>query len=111
PSAGTETAVPAESAESAPPTEAAPPEDDSSDAEPLSDIEAAVQTVTTALDDLGIEYTDPVRAEVGLSGAESRFDLTINGFDSGLNVFGDSDTLEAWQEASDSFGGIHVAFD
>ena len=75
---------------------------------PASDIDAAVQTFVTALDDLAIEHTEPVRAEVGLSGAKARFDMTVNGGDTGINVFPDAETLANWQEASDSFGGINV---
>lgn len=105
----TEPAAPVEADESAIPTDAASDED--SDVEPVSDIEAAVQTVTSALDELGIEYTEPVRAEVGLSGAKAVFDMTINGYSAGINVYPDEAALAAWQEASDSLGGIHVAFD
>lgn len=76
--------------------------------QPASDIDAAVQTFVTALDDLGIEHTEPVRAEVGLSGAKARFDMTVSGGDTGINVFPDAETLASWQEASDSFGGINV---
>lgn len=77
---------------------------------PVSEIDAAVQVFVTALNELGIEHTDPVRAEVGLSGAKARFDITINGFDAGINVFPDAETLAAWGETSDSFGGIYVAY-
>ncbi|WP_322544700.1 hypothetical protein U2G91_01385 [Rhodococcoides fascians] len=38
-----------------------------------------------------------------------RFDMPVNGYDAGINIFPDNETLAAWQEASDSFGGIHVA--
>jgi hypothetical protein len=76
-----------------------------------SDIEAAVQRVVAALDDQGIDHTEPVRADVELSGAKARFEMTINGFNAGINVFPDADALATWQELSDSFGGIHVAFD
>lgn len=84
------------------------PSEEPTEEEPVSDIEAAVQTFVTALDNLGIEHSEPVRAEVGLSGAEARFDITVNGYDAGINVFGDEETLETWGEASDSFGGIYV---
>ncbi|MFV0535242.1 MAG: hypothetical protein ACK5MR_16560 [Cumulibacter sp.] len=98
--------APTESAIEASPTETeAEPEPE----ETLSDIELGVATYTDAFDALGIEYTDPVRAEVGGSGAEANFDVTVNGYDAGILVFGDEAVLEAWQEASDSFGGIHVA--
>ena len=78
-------------------------------ARPVSDINAGVQTLVTALDDLGIKHTDPVRAEVGLSGAKAIFDITVNGYDAGINVFPDSKALATWGKASDSFGGIYVA--
>ena len=84
------------------------PSEEPTEEEPVSDIEAAVQTFVTALDNLGIEHSEPVRAEVGLSGAQARFDITVNGYDAGINVFGDAGTLETWGEASDSFGGIYV---
>lgn len=76
--------------------------------QPASDIESAVQSFTTALEDLGIEHTEPVRSEPGLSGAKAVFSLTVNGGDSSINVFPDLETLEMWQELSDGLGGIHV---
>lgn len=78
-------------------------------ATPVSDINASVQMFVKALDDLGIRHTDPVRAEVGLSGAKARFDITVDGFDAGINVFPDAKMLATWGKASDSFGGIYVA--
>lgn len=78
-------------------------------AEPVFESDPVAQKFTTALDSLGIEYTPPVRAEVGLSGARMRFDMAVNGYDAGINVFGDGEALAVWQEASDSFGGVHVA--
>lgn len=77
--------------------------------EPASDIDAAVQTFTTALDDLGIEHTEPERVAVEMSGAQASFDLTVNGYESGILVFPSEGALATWQEASDSFGGVHVA--
>jgi len=65
-------------------------------ATPISDINTAVQTFVTALDDLGIKHTDPVRADVGMSGAKARFDITVNGYDAGINVVPDAKTLAAW---------------
>ncbi len=79
--------------------------------QPVSDIQASVDTFIGALDDLGIEHSEPVRGVVELSGAKARFDLTVNGYDTGINVFPDAETMETWQEASDSLGGIHVAKD
>lgn len=76
---------------------------------PKSEIEESVAVFTEGLDALGIEYTEPVRAEVGLSGAKARFDMTVNGYDAGINVFPDAEMLATWGEASDSFGGIYVA--
>lgn len=48
---------------------------------------------------------------MGGSGAKAVFDIDVNGFDSGINVFPDAEALETWQGLSDSFGGIHVAKD
>src|SRR5690606_36521956 len=79
--------------------------------ESSSDIEAAAQTVVEALDELGIDHTDPVRAEVQGSGAAAVFEIQINGYDAGINVFADGDDLAAWQELSDAFGGVSVTFD
>ncbi|MHC5796476.1 hypothetical protein ACVXZ4_09980 [Lacisediminihabitans sp. FW035] len=75
----------------------------------VSDIDAAVQTFTKALDDLGIQHTEPVRGQVGASGAKVLFDLSVDGFDAGINVFPDAATLATWGSASDSFGGIYIA--
>lgn len=77
----------------------------------VSDIQAAVDIFVGALDDLGIDHSEPERRQVGGSGAKAVFDIDVNGFDSGINVFPDADALETWQGLSDSFGGIHVAKD
>jgi hypothetical protein len=61
------------------------------------------------LDDLGIKHTDPVRSDVGASGAKARFDITVDGFDAGINVFPNTDALTTGGKLSDSFGGIYVA--
>ncbi|MCM3500895.1 hypothetical protein M3667_03255 [Microbacterium sp. P26] len=76
---------------------------------PVSDIQVAVDTFVGALDRLGIEHSEPVRAEVGASGAKARFDITINGYEAGINVFPDADTLAAWGKLSDAYGGIFVS--
>ncbi|MEU3475794.1 hypothetical protein BH92_28190 (plasmid) [Rhodococcoides fascians A21d2] len=77
-------------------------------AKPVSKSDAVVQEFTTALADLGIEHGEPERTEVGLSGAQMVFDMSVNGYDAGINIFQDEEALATWQEASDSFGGIHV---
>lgn len=79
--------------------------------QPVSDIQAAVDTFISALDDLGIEHSDPVRGQAQLSGAEAVFDLSVDGFDAGINVYPNAAAMETWQDASDSLGGIHVAKD
>jgi outer membrane murein-binding lipoprotein Lpp len=76
---------------------------------PVSDIQSSVDTFVDALDELGIEHSEPVRAEVGASGAKARFDMTVNGYDAGINVFPDAETLAAWGELSDAYGGIFVS--
>lgn len=84
-------------------------EQSESTAPAASESQALVSRFTTALDDLGIEHSEPMRAEVGLSGARMKFDMQVNNYDAGINLFPDAETLATWQEASDSFGGIHVA--
>lgn len=106
--ATTDTA-PAASSESSVTAETTAPVTPEATAETVSDIEASVQAFVGALDELGIQHTDPVRAETGLSGAKARFDITINGFDAGINVFPDTETLTTWGETSDSLGGIYVS--
>ena len=78
-------------------------------AQPVSKSESVVQRFTSALDDLGLEHAEPARAEVALSGAQMRFDMPVNGYDAGINIFPDKETLAAWQKASDALGGIHIA--
>ena len=78
---------------------------------PVSDIDAAVQKAVTALDALDIEHTEPVRTDVLASGAKARFDMTVNGYEAGINVFPTAEALASWQSLSDSLGGIHVAYD
>ncbi|MGO2749449.1 MAG: hypothetical protein ACTIA6_05300 [Pseudoclavibacter sp.] len=103
-------ATPPASSESSAPVETVAPVTPEAPVETISEIEASVQVFVGALDELGIEHTDPVRAETGLSGAKARFDITINGFDAGINVFPDTATLTTWGEASDSLGGIYVSY-
>ncbi|REC99694.1 hypothetical protein DEU35_0670 [Microbacterium sp. AG157] len=76
---------------------------------PISDIQAAADTFLGALDQLGIEHSEPVRAEVGASGAKARFDITVNGFEAGINVFPGANTLAAWGKLSGACGGIFVS--
>ncbi|MEJ6548010.1 hypothetical protein PQI66_00440 [Corynebacterium sp. USCH3] len=72
--------------------------------------ESVVETFTSALDELGIEHAEPERRKAEpLSGVQMRFDMPVNGYDAGINIFPDEETLVAWQEASDALGGIHVA--
>lgn len=78
-------------------------------AKPVSKSESVVQRFTTALDDLGIEHAEPEREDVGGSGAQMRFDMPVNGYDAGINIFPNKEALGAWQKASDSLGGIHIA--
>lgn len=91
------------------PTVTPSPTPDVASTAPISDIQAAVDTFVGALDQLGIEHSEPVRAEVGASGAKASFDITVNGFDAGINVFPDTDTLAAWGKLSDAYGGIFVS--
>lgn len=91
------------------PTASPTPTPDAPSTAPVSDIQAAVDTFVGALDQLGIEHSEPVRAEVGASGAKARFDITVNGYEAGINVFPDADTLAAWGELSDAYGGIFVS--
>lgn len=79
-------------------------------AQPVSKSESVVQRFTTALDNLGIKYAEPERQEAGpLSGVQMRFDMPVNGYDAGINIFPNKETLAAWQKASDALGGIHIA--
>ena len=78
-------------------------------ARPVPSINTIVQTFVTALDDLGIKHADPVFAEVGLYGAKAIFDVTVNGYDAGINVFPNAKTFTTCGEATDSSGGIYVA--
>lgn len=76
---------------------------------PVSDIQAAVDTFVGALDQLGIEHSEPTRKDVGASGAKAVFSITVNGYDAGINVFPDAEALAAWGELSDAYGGIFVS--
>jgi hypothetical protein len=79
-------------------------------ASPVSDIDAAVSKVVATLDQLGIKHNTPTRRSVGMSGAKAAFDITVNGYSAGINVFPNTETLTTWQKASDSFGGVDVTF-
>ena len=82
----------------------------SSSASPSSNIGAAEQKVVATLDQLGIRHTKPTRTTAGL-GSKASFDITVNGFDAGINVFPDASALKSWEQASDALGGVNVSFD
>lgn len=63
-----------------------------------------------ALDALGIEHSKPKRTEAAVL-SKASYDLTVNGFDSGIQVFANEEAQTAWVEASDSFGGVCVVID
>ena len=79
-------------------------------AAPVSDIDATVQKVVGVLDQLGIQHTTPTRTQAAF-GSRASFDITIDGFPAGINIFADAETLKGWQDASDSLGGVDVSFD
>jgi hypothetical protein len=77
-----------------------------------SDLDPAVQKVVKVLDDLGIEHTAPVASvPSGAVAMAATYDITINGFDAGINIFDNATDLTAWQSLSDAFGGVSVTFD
>ena len=78
--------------------------------EGLSDIEEPAAQVVAVLEELGIEHTEPTRGSGGMSGAVASYDMTVGGFDAGINVFDNENDLEEWRGLSDAFGGVHVAF-
>ena len=92
------------------PTTPAPTQTTTTAAAPASEIDATVQKVVAVLDQLGIQHTAPARTQAAL-GSKASFDITIDGFQAGINIFPNADALKAWQEASDSFGGVDVSFD
>jgi hypothetical protein len=69
-----------------------------------------VSKVVATLDQLGIKHNTPARKSVAMSGAKAAFDITVDGYSAGINVFPDTETLTTWQKASDSFGGVDVTF-
>lgn len=101
------TDTPAASTPANQPTAAAPSPDATA---PKSDIQTAVDKATAALDQLGIEYTTPTRTSVGGSGAKATFEVKIDRYDAGINVFPSVPALSSWQKLSDQFGGVDVTF-
>jgi len=79
-------------------------------AAPLSENEQFVQTFVDALDELGIEHSDPKRTEAAML-SKASYDITVNGFDAGINIFVDAESQQSWVEASDSLGGVCVVID
>lgn len=69
-----------------------------------------VSRALKAMDELGIEHTEPVRGEVQLSGAKESYDLSINGNEAGILVFPNEEALQQWVSMSTSFGGVCVTF-
>jgi hypothetical protein len=69
-----------------------------------------VATFVDALDALGIEHSEPKRTEAAVL-SKASYDLTVNGYDSGVQVFANEEAQTAWVEASDSFGGVCVVID
>jgi hypothetical protein len=78
-----------------------------------SEIRSRVQTFVTALEQAGIDHSEPIPDEesVGGSGAEARFVLDVNGFPAGIMVFRHRRSMSAWEWASVSLNGVHVAFE
>ncbi len=79
--------------------------------DPDAEVEAARDLFIGALDDLGIEHTEPVRGQQQLGDVEARFDLTVNGYDTGINVFPDAEVMADWEETSGTLDEIYVAKD
>lgn len=70
-----------------------------------------VTRVLQALAELEADHTEPVDEEPGISGAEAIYKLKIVSYDAGINLFASTDDLDAWQEASNAFGGVSVTFE
>ena len=69
-----------------------------------------VTTFVEALDVLEIKHSEPQRTEAGLL-SKASYDLTVNGYDASIQVFATEETQAAWEEASDSLGGVCVVID
>lgn len=75
-----------------------------------SDNGPVVDRITDALDKLGVEWgslTDPTYNAAANSDVR---DLNIGGYDAGIHEFRTEESAKAWSDASDTLGGIHVAF-
>lgn len=91
-------------------TSAAASETPATTAPALSENEQLVKTFVDALDTLEIERSEPKRTEAGLL-SKASYDITVNGFDAGIQIFAIEETQTAWVEASDSLGGVCVVID
>lgn len=86
------------------------PETPETTAPALSENEQVVKAFVDALDTLGIEHSEPTRAEAAAL-SKASYNLTVNGFDASIQIFANEETQEAWVNASDSLGGICVVLD
>lgn len=76
----------------------------------LSENEKVVKKFVDALDALGIKHSAPKRTEAAAV-SKASYDLTINGFDAGIQIFADAESQATWVHASDSLGGVCVVID
>ena len=70
-----------------------------------------VARVTAALDNMDVEWdslTDPTYNAAANSDVR---DINIGGHDAKIHQFRTEESAKAWSDASDTLGGIHVAFD
>lgn len=94
-------------AESTPTTQAESTPDTSTDLSAHPEVEK----VTNALTNIGAEWTPPTsEGDNPLILATDTYDLTINGYDAGVNIFLNEEALTEWLDTVAMFDGIAVTY-
>lgn len=75
-----------------------------------SDDAPIVDRVTAALDKLDVEWSNLTGPTYNAAANSDVRNLNIGGYDAGIHEFRTEESAKAWSDASDTLGGIHVAF-
>lgn len=75
-----------------------------------SDNGPIVDRITDALDKLDVEWDSLADPTYNAAANSDVRDINIGGYSAGIHEFRTEESAKAWSDASDTLGGIHVAF-
>lgn len=75
-----------------------------------SDDSPIVDRITDALDKLDVEWDSLTGPTYNAAANSDVRDINIGGYSAGIHEFRTEESAKAWSDASDTLGGIHVAF-